>query len=230
MRAVLFDFNGTLFQDTSIHFDAWKRFLARRNIPLSEYDFQHYMCGPPNEAILRRFIDPDLSMEEVDRLSEEKEGIYRAIVRDNPACQKLTDGAIELFEQLKIRGIPYAIATGSSKDNVDFYFETLNIGRWFPRDRVLYAEHAIPGKPDPTIYRLALKKLGIEPEDAIVVEDALLGVQAAIGSGIKRIVALDTTFEASAFADIPQVIAVIHDFYGFEPFVDETINIKEDTP
>lgn len=220
MRAVLFDFNGTLFQDTSIHFDAWKRFLARRSIPLSEYDFQHYMCGPPNEAILRRFIDPNLSMAEIDRLSEEKEGIYRTIVRENPECQKLTDGSVELFGFLKAHGIPYAIATGSSKDNVDFYFDTLNIGRWFPRDRVLYAEHAIPGKPDPAIYRLALNKLGIDAADALVVEDALLGVQAAVGAGITRIVALDTTFDASAFADIPQVIAIIHDFYGFERYID----------
>ena len=219
MHSIVFDFNGTLYQDTEMHRRAWHQFMARFGVTITDAQFYKYMCGPPNDAILRRFLGEGLSDGEIAALAEEKEGIYRSIVLADPALQVLTDGAPELLDALKARGVPYAIATGSSKENVDFYFDALDIGRWFDRDRVFYAEGSLPGKPDPAIYRLAMAKLGFDPGDTLVVEDALPGIHSAIGAGVKRIVAIDTTLGPDAFRAIPQVVAVVHDFRDHRPFL-----------
>ena len=83
---------------------------------------------------------------------------------------------------------------------------------------MFHAHDGIPGKPDPAIYRMAMAQLGYDPEDTVVVEDGLAGVHSAIGAGVKSIIAIDTTLGAQAFKDIPEVVAIIHDFYGFERF------------
>ena len=220
MRNIIFDFNGTLFQDSDMHCRAWKRFMSARGMEITDELFHQYMCGPPNDAILRRFLGEDLSDEEVAKLAGEKEDLYRAIVLGDPSLQVLTDGAPELLDALKARGVPFAIATGSSRDNVDFYFDTLGIGRWFDYGNVFYAEGRLPGKPDPAIYRLAMQKLGFAPQETMVVEDAMPGIESAVGAGIRHIVAIDTTLGSEAFRSVPQVAAVVHNFTDSSLFLD----------
>ena len=219
MREYIFDFNGTLFQDTALHRMAWDTFLSRRGIVLTDEDFHNYMCGPPNDAILRHFISPDLTDAEIAEMAFEKESLYRDAVRSDPASQRLTDGAEALLDLMKSRGIPHAIATGSSVDNVEFYMDALGIGRWFDLDHIFYAEGRLPGKPDPAIYRLAMEKLGYAPGDVTMVEDAMAGIQSAARAGVGRIIAIDTTMGRAAFDDMPEVAAVIHNFVDFESFL-----------
>ena len=219
MRSFIFDFNGTLYQDCPMHLAAWGRFYEKYGVPFTEELFYRYMCGPPNDEIIRRMLGDGYTDAEVDAMSEEKEGYYRQIVLDDPTLQRLTPGAEEMLDMLKARGIPYAIATGSIRSNVDFYMDTLHIDRWFDYGHVFHAHDGIPGKPDPAIYRMAMAQLGYDPEDTVVVEDGLAGVHSAIGAGVKSIIAIDTTLGAQAFKDIPEVVAIIHDFYGFERFL-----------
>ena len=219
MRNYIFDFNGTLFQDTLLHRDAWRAFFERRGIPFSEDNFYKYMCGPPNSDILRRFVDPGLTDEQIFELSEEKENIYREIILSDPALQVLTPGADAMLDEMAARSIPRAIATGADKFNMDFYMRVLGIGRWFDYGHIFCAYPGLPGKPDPAIYRLAMAKLGYDPAGTVVVEDGLAGVRSAIGAGIRTIIAIDSTHGAEAFKDIPEVIAIIHDFNGFEQFL-----------
>ena len=219
MQSFIFDFNGTLFQDTPIHLRSWQIFMARYGIEITEDTFYKYMCGPPNGEILRRFMGERLSQAEIDSLAEKKELVYREIVTGDPSLQHLTPGAPEMLDMLSERGIPFAIATGSIKSNCDFYVDVLHIDRWFDYDHIFYAEANLPGKPDPAIYREAIRKLRFDVNDATVVEDAMPGIQSATGAGIRSIIAIDTTLGPAAFEGIPEVKAVIHDFHGFERFV-----------
>ena len=219
MRSFIFDFNGTLYQDCPMHLAAWGRFYEKYGVPFTEEMFYKYMCGPPNDEIIRRMLGDGPSDEEVQRMSEEKELFYRQIVWDDPTLQHLTPGAEEMLDMLKARGVPHAIATGSIKSNVDFYMDTLHIDRWFDYDHIFHAHEGVPGKPDPAVYRLAMEKLGYAPEDTVVVEDGLAGVQSAVGAGVKTIIAIDTTLGAEAFRNIPEVVSIIHDFYGFKQFL-----------
>lgn len=218
MRSFIFDFNGTLYPDSPIHIEAWRRFLTRHHVTFTEDMFYKYMCGPPNNEILRIVLDPTLSDEEADALSEEKERGYREIVMSDPALRALTPGVPEMLDGLKAAGVPYAIATGSIRSNVDFYMDVLGIDRWFDYDHVFFADDSVPGKPDPAVYRLAMQSLGFHPEKTVVVEDGMAGIQSAIGAGVRSIIAIDTSLGPDAFRGIEQVFAVIHDFHGFERF------------
>ena len=184
MRSYIFDFNGTLYQDTPMHKAAWGEFFRRRGIPFTDDGFYKYMCGQPNAEILRRFMGDDLTDEQVDALSEEKERIYRQIILDDPALQTLTPGAEAMLDALRAQNIPHAIATGADKANMEFYMKVLRIGRWFDFDHISCAHRGLPGKPDPAIYRLAMAKLGYAPGDVTVVEDAMAGIQSAARAGV----------------------------------------------
>ena len=219
MKNYIFDFNGTLYQDTPIHLDTWRSFLGKYGYTFTDDTFYKYMCGPPDAAIIRRFFGQDLPDDRVKQLTDEKEGAYRQLIHDDPSLRSLTPGAAELLDLMRKLSIPHAIATGSDRENVDFYMDTLGVSRWFDYDHVFYAEGDLPGKPDPAIYRLAMRKLGYLPEDTVVVEDAMPGVQSAIGAGVKSVIAIDTTLGPEAFRGIPEVIGVIHDFHDFARFL-----------
>lgn len=219
MKAFIFDFNGTLFQDTPMHLYAWREFFRRHGVTVTDEAFYKYMCGPPNTAILARFLGDHLSDAQVAALSEEKENLYRQVILDDPALQVLTPGAAEMLDHLKSAGIPHAIATGADKGNMNFYMKVLGVGRWFDYDHIFCAHRGLPGKPDPAIYRLAMDRLGYAPAETVVVEDALAGIQSALGAGVQTVVAIDTTLGRDAFAGIPEVRAVVHDFLDYRAFI-----------
>ena len=218
MQAFIFDFNGTLYLDMDIHRRAWKLFMSRHGQEIDDETFYRYMFGPNNSVILRRFFG-DLDEGEVWRLSGEKEALYREIALSDPALQRLAPGAPQMLDMLKSRGVPFAIATASIRKNVDFYMNSLGIRRWFDYDHVFFEMEGLPGKPDPSIYLLTMEKLRYDPENTVVVEDSMPGIQSAVAAGVSRIIAIDTTLGPDAFKEIPQVSAVIHDFFGFERFV-----------
>lgn len=218
MQSFIFDFNGTLFLDAEIHRAAWKRFMAERGRSITDEDFDRYMYGPTNTVIFRHFF-PGISDDEIVRLAGEKEAVYRRIVLDDPALKPLAPGAPEMLDMLAERGIPCAIATASIRANVDFYLNDLGLDRWFDIGRIFYDTGDIPGKPDPAIYRLAMDQMGFRPEETTIVEDSLTGIQSACGAGAGRIIAIDTTVGPDALLRMPEVDEVIHDFHGFERFV-----------
>lgn len=219
MRSFIFDFNGTLFRDTEFHRIAWTQFMANHGIAISDDDFRQKMNGPGNDVILRRFFGSGPSDEEITALSEEKERIYRAIVLAE-AREALAPGAVEMLDALKARQAPCCVATASIRANVDFYMEDLGLNRWFDYRHVFYMNGEFPGKPDPAIYRVSMQRLGFQPEDTLVVEDSLPGIQSAMGAGVGGIIVIGETVPPEVLATMPRVIAHIQDFYGFERFLE----------
>lgn len=185
MKAVLFDFNGTLFFDTDIHIDVWKKYIKEKlNIEFTTEEFLKRIFGRDNNAIIADIFNTH-DLDEIHRISEEKEQRYRDVCSTMDIA--LTKGATEFFDLLKEKQIPFTIATGANKSNVDYYFEVFHLDKWFDYDKVIYDDGYLPGKPDPTIYKLACEKLGVDPKDAMVIEDSPAGVIAAKKAGISDI-------------------------------------------
>jgi len=220
LRSFIFDFNGTLFRDTEFHRVAWKQFMANHGITISDDDFRRRMNGPGNDVILRRFFGDGPTDAEIDALSEEKERIYRGIVSADPSRQALAPGVVEMLDLFKERDIPCAVATASIRANVDFYMEALGLKRWFDYDHIFYMTGEFPGKPDPAIYQIAMRRRGYRPADTIVVEDSLSGMRSAWDAGVSGIIAIGDTVSREDLAQFPNVIARIQDFYGFGRFID----------
>ena len=219
MKGILFDFNGTLYDDTRLHMAAWRSFFREKfNRILSDAEVRSFI-GPSNADIFAQCFGEGLSPEKVAELSAEKEAAYRAAARSNPDNLRLIDGVAEMLDLLVDRGIPFALATSSVRANVDFYLEDLGLKRWFTLDRIVYEEGKLASKPDPAFYIEAARRIGLSPEECTIVEDSPTGIQAAVNARAGRIIAIDRSAPREWLENRPEIGAVIHDFRGFERFI-----------
>lgn len=192
MKGIIFDFNGTMFMDSDLHEAAWLYLLQKYSEKeLTEEDILKNLHGKTNDVILRNFISKDLTDEEVQKLSDEKEAFYRKSVLESSNHKDFTKGLRDVLDYLKANDIPMTIASASPKINMDFYFDYLNLGNWFDYDQMVCHTGSFPGKPAPDIFLIAAEKIGVEPENCLVIEDSYSGLQAAHNAKIGTIVAID---------------------------------------
>lgn len=187
---VIFDFNGTLFWDTKLHNKAWDTFLTKYGLSLSDEDKFSKMHGKNNRDLFLSLFNTALSEEEIENYTLEKELLYQKLCLET--SMELAPGAINFLNFLKDQNIPFTIATASGKENVDFYFKYLPISRWFDYDKVVYNNGKIKGKPDPEIYQIAMGIINKEPEDIIIFEDAIAGLQSAKNANAGKIIVVDS--------------------------------------
>lgn len=213
MRGIIFDFNGTLFWDSQLHLDAWREFSAKlRGKPFSDEEMLKYMFGRTNEDIIAYAIGKKPDKELVEKLAEEKEAYYRNMCLKKPEEFKLAPHAEDFLNYLKENNIPMTIATMSEWCNVEFYIKEFKLARWFDLDKIVYSNGKIPGKPAPDIYEIAAKNLDLAPQDCIVIEDALSGIEAARLSNIGKIIAIASREPKEFYKNVPGVSQIITDF------------------
>ena len=217
MKALVFDFNGTMFLDTDKQRLAWNEFFQKYiGRPLTEEEFLRYACGPAIGTILRRFYRPDVDDATALQLAEEKEAMYRRLCREDEGHLHLVEGLPAALDRLRAAGVPMAIATGAGRPNLEFYFEAFGLGRWFDWAHILYDDGTLPGKPAPDIYLRVCALLGVAPQDAIVVEDSFAGIESANAAGVGGIIAITATNPAEKLAALPGVKAIIDDYRDFD--------------
>ena len=191
LAGVIFDFNGVLFWDNPLHEEAWRQYSARlRGRPLTDQEMAEQVHGRVNRDIFAYVLGQMPADDELARLADEKEIIYRRLCLEAGEAFGLSPGAVELLDFLAANDVPRAIATSSPWVNLSFYIEHLDLGRWFTPDRLIYDRGRYPGKPAPDIYLEAAAALQLPPAACVVVEDSLAGIAAARTAGIGRIVAL----------------------------------------
>lgn len=218
MTGIIFDFNGTMFQDSHFHEEAWIHMIKKySNKTVTDDDILMNIHGRTNNKILRYFISENLTDAEIKKLSIEKEAFYRELVLKNPEQIKFTEGLTEVLDKLKEKNIPFTIATATGEENIGFYFDTFNLHKWFSLEKIVYNDGTFPGKPAPDIFLLSAKKLGLDPKDCVVVEDAFSGLLAAKRANIGQIIAIDPFHKNEELfsSDELKVDGVIADFEGF---------------
>ena len=216
-KGIIFDFNGTLFFDSKKHLEAWREFSHRlRWTAFTDDEMRKYMFGRTNEDIIAYAIQKRPTKEQVEKYGKEKEALYRDMCRKDLDNFKLAPGAVEFLDWLKENNIPRTIATMSEKDNVDFYIEGFNLAQWFDVNKIVYSDGTMRGKPAPDIYEIAAAKLNLKPEECVVVEDALSGIEAAKNAGIGKIIAIASMDGKDVYKDIPCVSRIITTFDEFD--------------
>lgn len=191
-KGFIFDFNGTLYRDAPYQKAAWGVISSRLRggRALTDAEMERQVNGWPGAAVFAYLLGRPLPQQEVWRLLEEKEAIYRELCQKDAANFHLIAGAEGFLDALKARGVPMTIATGSEIVNVRFFMERFRLDRWFALERIVYDDGQLPGKPHPDIYQKAAANLGLAPEACVVAEDAPAGVAAARAAGIGRILAV----------------------------------------
>ncbi len=211
IKGLLFDFNGTLFFDSDIQLDAFKRCYARYGITPPDDDYiVKNIFGMQNVAIFKEYFFADATDEQIEDFTHFKEKTYISLCKEQKDRLHLCEGADGLLDYLKQNGIPVCIATGSERENVEFYFECLDLGRWFTYDTIVYTDGTFRGKPYPDIYELAAKRLGLDASECAVFEDAGGGIRAANAAGVGKTVALYEAWLPSPIPDDVKVDAVYH--------------------
>ncbi|MCM1265676.1 MAG: HAD family phosphatase [Candidatus Gastranaerophilales bacterium] len=226
MKGIIFDFNGTLFWDSQLHYDAWRKYSKiLRGTEFSEEEMRKYMFGRTNKDIIQYCIGKEPSDKMVEKYANEKEAMYRQMCLDDPQSFKLADGAIDFLNFLKENHIPMTIATMSEWQNVEFYINEFNLAQWFDLDKIVYSNGKIAGKPAPDIYQIAAKNLNLAPKDCIVIEDALSGIQSAKDAGIGKIIAIASLESHSLYEPLDYLYQIIDNFDEIDKTIFEPVAI-----
>lgn len=219
MAGVIFDFNGTLFEDADKQVAAWQAFaIAHRGQALTPVEFDQHVHGQNNPMTLRYLLGRELTAEEVATLSEDKERRYRQLCREDATNFHLRPGAVTFFERLKQAGIPMTIATASGPRNLDFFFEAFDLAKWFDRDQVVYDDGTLASKPAPDAFLKAAANLGCQPQHTVVFEDSLSGIAAGIAAG-SIVVGVQTKGDQATIAQDPRLSAVIQAYTDDSPYL-----------
>lgn len=187
---ILFDFNGVLFEDSHFHELAWFQ-LAKREfgIILNASDMSSYIHGRQNKDILNFLSNNSLGFDELIELSKKKESHYRTLCMEFTNIS-LVDGAVAMFEELKINEIPFTIVSSTDQANISFYFEIFELFKWFDLAKIVYSNDEIKGKPAPDSYLIGANNIQVPISQCYVIEDSKQGIIAAKVAKAKGIVAL----------------------------------------
>ena len=185
-KAVIWDMDGVIADTGPYHFKAWQEVFQKRGITFTEEDFRHYF-GQRNDTIIRNVLGKGLSPSEVDAIVDEKEINYRQRVRQNI---KPLPGAIKLLKSLSEYGFKIALASSAPMENIQLVTQGLGINNYF--HSIVSGRDVTEGKPSPQGFLLAAKKLGIAPQNCIIIEDAVAGVTAAKRAGMRCIAVTNT--------------------------------------
>ena len=184
---IIFDMDGVIVDNADYHFISWRDSLAVHGIELTEHQYQHELNGRTLENILDLLFDGKMSDEQVKDFGEFKESNYREAYRNTI---KPVPGLIDFLEEMQAAGIPCAIGTSAPTANVDFTLDETQTRRYFTN--IIDSTMVTNSKPHPEVYLKAAASLNRAPENCVVFEDAMMGIEAGIASGAKT-VGLSTT-------------------------------------
>jgi len=184
-KAVIFDMDGVIIDNNKIHVKAWEIFCKKYSLAKIE-NYNHFF-GRSNRDILPEIFNRSMTTTELKTFAAEKEAIYREIYA--PKIKPI-NGLIDLLKLLKDNGVKLAVATSAMRLNLDFVLERLQIKEFF--DLTVCEDDVQHAKPDPEIYLLTAKKLNVQPDECLVFEDSISGVNSGINAGMK-VIGLTTT-------------------------------------
>ncbi len=206
-RAVIWDMDGVIVDTAIYHLKSWQAAFQRRGVNFSEEDFRRHF-GQRNDIIIRDALGQDAPQSEMDAISREKEDDFRNMIRQDI---KALPGAIELIESLVKDKFKLALVSSAPRKNIRLLLTGLNINGYF--NIVICGEDVTEGKPSPQGFLLAAQKLEVEPENCIIIEDAVAGVTAAKRAGMRCLAVTNThprtsLMEAALIVDTLETVSV----------------------
>lgn len=197
IKAVIFDFNGTMYLDHDLNSITWQEtFNSVKNREVNEtWESLHTKNinlindYHASKSIYEYFgYKPTLEM--INELSEKKEKKYRDLARKLNR-NRLMEGLDEVLNYLAINKIPYCIASMAPKSNFDFYLDYLKLNKWFSYKNIIYDDGRFNTKNEQII--AASKLMDVEPKDCLLIEDSLKNIKLAKEAfGMNNIIFMNT--------------------------------------
>lgn len=221
-EAVIFDLDGVITDTAAVHAGAWKRLFdeylalrARRDgEPFREFDahgdYLAYVDGKPRYDGVRSFLqsrgvtiaegseDDGPEAETIHGLGNRKDGYFEEVMRRDGV--RVFESSVSLIHELRARGVATAVV--SSSRHCREVLERAGLQDLFDArvDGEISAALGLPGKPAPDIFLESASRLGVQPLRAVVVEDAVAGVEAGRRGGFALVIGIDRHGSPAALA------------------------------
>ncbi|MDL2241822.1 HAD-IA family hydrolase [Bacteroidales bacterium OttesenSCG-928-L03] len=183
MKAVLFDMDGVLYDSMPSHVKAWHDTMAEFGVvssPEEFYLFEGRTGASTINLLFNRTFQRNATQEEIERIYATKSQKFIDLEKNR---SRPMPGALEVLQRVKTMGLQRIIVTGSGQKSLFDKIEN-DFPNIFSRDLMVTAYDVQFGKPHPEPYLMGLKKGNIRAEEALVVENAPLGVESAHQAGI----------------------------------------------
>jgi len=178
IRGVVFDMDGLMFNSEDVYWLVGSEIMRKRGHEYTRELADAMMGRPPRSAfeVMIEWYKLDCDWKELARESEEN------FIRFMVGQIQPMPGLLDLLDALEAAKIPKAIGTSSSRVLVDALLPMFDLQSRF--NFILSSENIVHGKPHPEPYLMALEKAGVSAHEAVVIENAPLGIQAAVAAGI----------------------------------------------
>ena len=187
ITTIIFDMNGVITDDEDLHELATQKVFGKLGVALTPDLYRQYCLGRTDAAafvdLVRVFGLKDV---EVATVIRDKSVLYQELVADN---LKVYPGVIDLIHKL-YRKYTLALTTSSTFEEVEAIVDQLGIRHLFRT--IVCARDVQRGKPDPEPFLLTAKRLGVAPQECLVIEDSENGVRSAKAAGMPCVAITNT--------------------------------------
>jgi phosphoglycolate phosphatase-like HAD superfamily hydrolase len=180
-KAVVFDMDGTLVDSVDLHAESWTRTFALfgHQIPVDKVRFQ---IGKGGDQLLPYLLGQKEADARGDEMAASRAELFK---REYMSRVKPFEAVPALFRHIREHGLKVAIASSAKAEELKVYKKIAGIEDLSDADTT--ADDAEKSKPHPDIFRAVLDKLGLWPEDVVVVGDTQYDVEAAAAAGMGTI-------------------------------------------
>jgi len=187
VTGIIFDLDGVIVSTDEFHYQAWQRLADEQGIPFDR-EVNHRLRGVSRMESLDILLEKagrEYSDAEKLEMATRKNGYYLEALETRLTPRDILPGVMPCLESLRQRGLKLAI--GSSSKNSPTILRKIGLENYF--DATADGNDITQSKPHPEVFLLAAERLGLPPEQCLVVEDAEAGVTAALAAGM-RVVAV----------------------------------------
>lgn len=196
IKAIIFDMDGLMIDSERVTFECYQERLKDMNLTMDE-EFYKTLLGKPIKGIYQRFYDVygnDFPIENV--IQDVHQLMAERFETEGVAVKK---GLVELLHYLKDNNYKTIVATSSNRDRVDKILAQAKITEFF--DDSICGDEVTKGKPNPEVFLKSCQKLGVNVDEAIVLEDSEAGIQASYDANIKVICIPDMKYPEKQYKE-----------------------------
>jgi beta-phosphoglucomutase len=198
LEGIIFDLDGVIVNTVPLHFKAWKQMFNGYGKKFSFKDYKQKVDGIPRMSGARAILT-ESSQEQLNEAAAKKQEYFLKLLKSEGI--KVYPSTINFIEILRKNNLKVAVI--SSSKNCLFILEKAKLVDLF--DVIITGNDIKKGKPDPDVFLLAAEKLNLNPQNCLVFEDAVLGVEAAKNAKMK-VVGIDRYFKPERLKDADLII------------------------
>ncbi len=175
-KALVFDLDGTIANTMPNHFISWRKAVVPYGIDFNASLFMQ-LTGMPRTATIEKLNEMFGTKMNPEIVGKVKEGHFKTLVNLTKEIEVVTD-VIRKYHNI----LPMSIGTGSTKNGAKKTMEVIGLENYF--DIVITADDIINHKPHPETFLKCAELMGVKPQDCVVFEDGILGMNAAEEAGM----------------------------------------------